>query len=237
MKSKLALLLPIRCISFIVIYLSMMAITNKKLKELVNTWSIVCSIVNILLILLLILITRLNKSSYLELIQYKKGNTKIKEIFIMIGIVLVLGMGGMYLAGIIIYQNIFYMSPEMASPIPIWLAIINFFILPISTALAEDSLYLGCGVNNINNKIFAIIIPGFFFALQHSFIPMLLDIKFILYRFLSFLPLTMLLSYIYYKRKNIIPIMIAHAVIDLCTVILILFMSINPNLYYELLNK
>jgi len=40
----------------------------------------------------------------------------------------------------------------MIAPIPLWIAIINILILPISTALAEDGLYLGCGVNQIKNK-------------------------------------------------------------------------------------
>lgn len=47
MKSKLVLLLPIRIIAFTVIFLCMSAITNKNLSDLVYTWSIVASIVNI----------------------------------------------------------------------------------------------------------------------------------------------------------------------------------------------
>ena len=143
-------------------------------------------------------------------------------------------MGGMYLSGLIFYQKFPYLAPDMVSPIPLWTAIINIPLLPITTALAEDGLYLGCGVNQINNRYLKIIIPGFFFALQHSFIPLLLDIKFIGYRFFSFLPLTLLLAYIYDKKKNPLPIMIAHAIIDLFTVISILIFSINPEWYSQL---
>lgn len=230
MNSKLALLLPIRCIAFIVIFLSIMGITNKELIELTNCWSIVCSIVNILLILLLIVLTKIKGSNYYELVNYEKGKTKFKEVLIICLIVISLGAGGMYLSGLIFYQKFPYIDKNMASPIPVWLAIINAFILPISTALAEDGLYLGCGVNSINNKCLKVIIPGFFFALQHSFIPLLFDIKYIGYRFLSFLPLTMLLAYIYSKKKNPLPIMIAHALIDVFTVMIIIIYSINPSL-------
>lgn len=233
MKSKLALLLPIRCIAFILIFLCIHLITNKEYNELTNCWSIVCSIVNILLIILLVILTRINKSNYLELINYEKGKTTKKEVLLVCLIVLGLGMGCMYLAGLIVYQKFPYMAPDMIKPIPLWLAIISFFILPITTALAEDGLYLGCGVNKINNKCLKVIIPGFFFALQHSFIPFLLDFKFILYRFLSFLPLTIILCYIYSKKRNPLPIMIAHTLIDICTVVLILIMSINPELYNQ----
>lgn len=45
-----------------------------------------------------------------------------------------------------------------------------------------------------------IIISALFFALQHSFIPTLFDMKYIVYRFISFLPLTMVLCWYYYKK-------------------------------------
>ncbi len=236
MKSKIVLLLPIRCILFFIVFISMMLITNKDLKELSNTWSVVICIINILLIVLLILLTKIKKSNLLELINYKKGVTTKKEILIMILIVLLIGMGGMYLAGLIVYQKIPYFAQEMIAPIPLWLAIIVFLLLPTTTAIAEDSLYLGVGVNNINNKYLKIIIPSFFFALQHSFIPFIFDIRFIIYRFLSFLPLTIILAYIYNKKKNPLPIMIAHGIIDLFTVVWILITSINPEFYQSLLN-
>lgn len=234
MKSKLALLLPIRSLLFFSIFLSIMGISNKDLSNLTYLWSIIVTIVNIFLIILLVILTRIKHSSYFELINYKKGETKIKDVIIVSVIVILLGMGGMYLSGLIFYQKFPYLAPDMVSPIPLWIAIINIPLLPITTALAEDGLYLGCGVNQINNRYLKIIIPGFFFALQHSFIPLLLDIRFIGYRFFSFLPLTLLLAYIYDKKKNPLPIMIAHAIIDLFTVVSILIFSINPEWYSQL---
>lgn len=50
----------------------------------------------------------------------------------------------------------------MISPIPKQLAVINFLFLPITTAFAEDGLYLGCEVNAIENKAAAIVIPALF---------------------------------------------------------------------------
>ena len=37
------------------------------------------------------------------------------------------------------------------------MAVINVLLLPVTTALAEDGLYLRCGVNGIENKFSAII--------------------------------------------------------------------------------
>ena len=149
----------------------------------------------------------------------------------MIFLILLMGMGGMYLAGFLCYGIIPYAAPMMIAPIPLWLAVLNLFVLPVTTALAEDGLYLGCGVGQIKNKYIAILIPAFFFALQHSFIPTLFDARYIAYRFLSFLPLTILLCMHYRKHRNPLPIMVGHAVIDVITVAWILATSAIPGFY------
>lgn len=226
----LPFLLPLRCIIFTLIFTLSSIITGKRLDEISNIWSITASIVNIFTIFLLVFITG-KKGGYAGLINYKKRITKPKQIVGMIFLIVLIGMGGMFLAGFLCYGVIPYAAPMLISPIPLWLAIINALILPISTALAEDGLYLGCGTNQIQNKYAAILIPAFFFALQHSFIPMLPDIRYILYRFLSFLPLTIILCRHYHKHRNPVPIMIGHAVIDVATVAQILATSAMPGLY------
>ena len=95
---------------------------------------------------------------------------------------------------------------------------------------------IGSGVNQIKNKYVAILIPAFFFALQHSFIPTLFDIRYIIYRFLCFLPLTIIICRHYQKHRNPLPIMIGHAVIDLATAGQILATSAVPELYEMMLN-
>ncbi len=137
----------------------------------------------------------------------------------------------MYLAGYICYGVIPYSPPIMIAPIAKILAIVNFFLLPITTAFAEDGLYLGCGVNVIENKWCGIIIAAFFYALQHSFIPTLLDGRYILYRFLSFLPLTIFLCWYYKKKRNPVHIMVGHALIDMMTVSMVLATSFVPGFY------
>lgn len=236
MKTKFyPYLLLIRCLIFLLIFIIVSFITEKELDEISNIWSIVASIVNIAIILLLVLITR-KSGGYKKLINYEKGTTTPKQITKMVFLILILGMGGMYLAGFLCYGVIPYFAPMMIAPIPLWIAIINMFVLPITTAFAEDGLYLGCGVNQIKNKYIAIFVPAFFFALQHSFIPTLFDLRYIVYRFLSFLPLTTLLCMHYHKHKNPLPIIVGHAVIDVFTVAWILVTSAMPGFYAMMCN-
>ena len=204
---------------------------QKDLPEISNWWTIVATIINLFTILLLVIFARKNHMTYWQLINYKKGETKVSQVIIISLIVLLVGTGGMYLAGFICYGVIPYTSPMMIAPIPKLLAIINFLPLPVTTALAEDGLYLGCGVNGIKNKAAAILLPAFFYSLQHCFIPVLLDVKYVGYRFLSFLPLTIILCWYYHKNRNPIPVMIGHALIDLMTVVWVLATSLVPGFY------
>ena len=227
----LSYFLPFRCIVFLLIFVVGASVVDKKMDEISNWWSIVASIVNVVTISILIVITNKRGSNYWELVNYQKEKTPPKQIITMVIVILLVGMVGMYLAGYVCYGVIPYAAPMMIAPIPLWLAAINVVVLPITTAFAEEGLYLGCGVNQIKNKYMAIAAPAFFFALQHSFIPTRFDLKYIMYRFLSFLPLTVILCWNYYKKRNPLPIMVGHAIIDAATVMQILATSLIPGLY------
>lgn len=167
--------------------------------------------------------------------EYERGKCKWYVALLIVVSMLLVGMGGMYLAGYVCYGVFPYMAPMMIAPIPLVLAIINMFLLPVTTTFAEDGLYLGIGVNSINNKWIAILVPAFFYAIQHSFIPMLLDGRHIMYRFLSFLPLTIWICYWYYKNKNPLPIMIGHGILNVATAVNILVTSAVPGVYEMML--
>lgn len=234
-RKILPFFMPLRSILFIVVFILISVIARKELKDISNTWSIVASSVNIVTIAVLLFMTK-NDGGLKKLINYEKGKTVPKQVIGMSILILCLGMGGMYLAGFLCYGIIPYAPPMMIAPIPVPLAVINLIVLPVSTAIAENSIYLGCGVGTINNRYLSVILPSFLFALQHSFIPMLPDIRYMVYRFLSFLPLTIVLCIIYRKNRNPMPIMAGHAVIDLLTAGQIMATSAIPGFYEMMTN-
>ena len=236
MKNRSAWLIPVRCIVFILVFVLGAAIMGKDVSSISNWWTTVVTIVNILTVVMLVVFAKKNGKTYLELINYKKGNTKIRQVVITTIVIFLVGIGGMYLAGFLCYGVIPYASPMMIEPVPAALAVINFLLLPVTTALAEDGLYLGCGVNGFKNKIAAIAVPAFFYALQHCFIPVLWDPRYIIYRFLSYLPLTIILCWYYHKKRNPLPAMVGHALIDVMTVAWVLATSLVPGFYEQMLS-
>ena len=231
-KKSLYWLLPSRSIVFILFFLTVAGLTHKHVEDISNIWSFSVSVINIFFILLLIYVSGKEGMSYKKLINYEKGKAKISQILIVSAIIIIIGMSGMFLAGILCFGSTMpSCSLLMISPIPGFLAIINVFLLPVSTTLAEDGLYLGCGVNAIKNKTASILIPAFFYALQHCFIPVLFDTRYVVYRFLSYLPCTIFICLYYEKKKDPLPVMVGHALLDVATVLEILAASLIPGFY------
>ncbi len=227
--------LPLRSVLFLVSFLLLFLITKLPFLELSKWWTTIAIIVNIITILFLWLYSSKKGITYKKLLHYEKGKTTIKSAIFIVLVTLVVGMGGLYLAGLICYGTFPYLDKILVQPIPLWLAIILLLLLPITTTLAEDGLYLGYGLNVCSSKKWLnISLTAFFYALQHSFIPFLLDGKFILYRFLSFLPLTILISFWYQKNKNPLPFMISHFILNIATAAQILMMTISPELFQSL---
>jgi hypothetical protein len=233
MKKVEPFILPLfRSALFIIVGALFARLTNQTLEQASRWWSIVCTVCNIITIVLLMIICKNEGSSYKNLISYRRGQGNVKYTLLIVGLMLLLGMSGMYGFGFMIYG---YVPVTMVQPIPVWLASINLMILPLTVVFAELPLYFGYALNGIEkvtgNKILSIAYPMFFYALQHSFIPLIYDWKHMLFRFLSFLPLMLVLGIIYYKKRKLLPLMIGHAILDLATGAQILMTSISPALF------
>lgn len=235
-KPKVWFVLPLRCLLFMAAFFLCSIISQRDLTEITHWWSILASVINMITIIILWIICKYDDTTYREMIHYRKDSKSICKGVLFIVIMLLMGMGGMYAAGWICYGTFPYLAPMMIAPVSPCLAILNIFILPLTTTIAEDGVYLGYGVNSFPSKWTAVLIPAFFYALQHSFIPTIFDMQFITYRFLSFLPLTIWICFQYYKGSSISYIMTGHWILNIATTIQIAVTSFHPEVYTMLLS-
>lgn len=231
------LVLPMRCLLFIAAFSLCSIITRKDLTEITHWWTIIASVINIATIVVLLIICKRGGTTYREMIRCEKKRKSASKGFMFVVIMLLIGIAGMYLAGWLCYGKFPYLAPMMIAPIPPWLAILNIFILPLTTTIAEEGVYLGQGVNNFKSKTAAVFIPAFFYALQHSFIPTIFDMKFIVYRFLSFLPLTVWICFRYLRGTPVSYIMTGHWILNIATTVQIAVTSLNPEAYAEMIKR
>ena len=80
----LSFLLPFRCVVFLLIFVIGAFAVGKQINEISNWWSVVASIVNIVTILILIVVAKMNGINYWELVNYQKEKTTPKQIISMV---------------------------------------------------------------------------------------------------------------------------------------------------------
>lgn len=226
-------MLPVRCVIFPAVFVAAALILSRSLSSLSNRWSVLATIVNVFTIVLLVYVARRDGQTYGELINYHRGATRAGRTAAVVGLMVLIAGAGMMIAGLLCYGKLPYAAPMMIEPVDKRLAIANVLFLPVTTALAEDGLYLGYGVNRLNGRA-AVLVPAFFYSLQHCFIPTLPEAEFIIYRFLCFLPLALMVCAMYRKDRNPVPIMIGHALLDLATAVQIVATSVDPSIYSKM---
>jgi len=201
--------------------------TNKTLIEASVWWAPLCIVYNLITIIILIFLCKKEKIKFKDLIGYRKGSNHLGSTMLITLVMLLIGGTGMIAFSFLFYGGL----PEfLIHSIPLWLALIVVFLLPITIVFTEMPIYFGYSMNRIRRGRaglwFANIYVIFFYALQHSFIPLLFDFKYMLYRFLSFLPLMIFIGVYYSSKGNLTKLMIGHGVMDLGTAIQILVMSL-----------
>lgn len=66
----------------------------------------------------------------------------------------------------------------------------------------------------------AIAVVAFVWSMQHAFMPLTFDAKFMAFRMLSPGPLSIFVTLVYLRLRRVVPLAIAHALMDGATVLL-----------------
>lgn len=140
-----------------------------------------------------------------------------------------IGYFSVYLAGVWLYGS---NTPTfMFQSLPVWPAVFSAIFFPLTNALVETTTYFGYSLQRIavlsGNRWLALVLAASFLALQHIGIPLHLDLRYVLWRFLSFLPFAFFAGFIYLKIRRLLPIMVLHYLADLPLAVVTLVMSIR----------
>jgi len=235
-NSIIFLVPAMRTILFIasgLLILTLPAFRGKELSDVSMWWAFLCIPVNVITIVVMVILTRKEGIRFIDLVNHKRDTGKTaKEIMIVIPLMVLLGTAGLVGISWLVYG---YMPLNNTQPLPVWAAITVLLLLPVTIVLAEIPLYLGYSIPRLKiitkSDSISIIYPLFFYALQHSFIPLLFDFRHILSRFLMFIPLLVMMALWYRKKGDLLPLMLGHGVLDIFTGIQILMVSLYPSIY------
>ena len=126
------------------------------------------------------------------------------------------------LANLLLYGTI---SPDFGSglliarQLPTWARLYSFIIWWVVWSPTESTFYNGYLFPRFealtSRTWMAILIVGFFWALQHIFLPFLPDTRYLVWRFLQFLGIGMLMPWLFSRFRRLRPLIITHWLMDI----------------------
>jgi len=102
--------------------------------------------------------------------------------------------------------------------LPRWAVIYSFSIWLLIWSPTEEITYQGYALSRLEvlfgSRWKAIALVSFWWAIQHPFLPFILDWKYFTWRFLMFLPSMVVLTLLYLKIRRLPPFFLAHWAMD-----------------------
>jgi hypothetical protein len=135
---------------------------------------------------------------------------------------LVFIFAGTYGAGWIVYGRV--EQPYFLGGLPLWAALYGVLVFPFLWGLTEQMTYNGYLLPRFQllsrSTSVAIAVVAFAWSLQHAFMPLTFDTKFMVYRLLASVPNSLFETILYLRLRRVVPFAIAHALMDGATVLI-----------------
>jgi membrane protease YdiL (CAAX protease family) len=134
---------------------------------------------------------------------------------------LVFILGGVYAAGWLVYVTL--TPPYLLGGLPLPAALYGVLVFPFIWGLTEQMTYNGYLLPRfqvLRGTTLAIAIVAFVWSLQHAFMPLTFDARFMAFRLLSSVPESIFVMFLYLRLRRLVPLALAHALMDGATVLL-----------------
>jgi hypothetical protein len=192
-------------------------------------WLLTATLTNIVSIMFLFLLFRLEGENYFSLFKIYKSTFK-KDVLIFLGITILIipfVFAPGYFLSLLLWDDINIPTKMMFGTIDNSLVYLMLIAFPVTIAFAELATYFGYIMPKLKKQLkikwLAVFLPVVFLSIQHCTLPFIPDINFIIYRALVFLPFAALIGIsIYYRPSLFIYFAILHGILDFGTVLLFL---------------
>jgi membrane protease YdiL (CAAX protease family) len=110
--------------------------------------------------------------------------------------------------------------------LPLWGVLYSLLIWWPIWSVTEEFTYQGYLASRLaalsRHRWVPYCLVGFWWALQHSFIPFVPDWRLVLYRFFAFVPGVLVFLAIYLRTRRLAPLIVAHWMMDLSAAVMTL---------------
>jgi hypothetical protein len=156
-----------------------------------------------------------------------------RDILIGLGILVVASplvmIGGSILSGLVVYGNAQPVLPAevMSKALPLWAALYSRVLWWPLWSVVEEMTYNGYALPRLQaltggRTWLAVLMVGFAWAIQHSFLPFIPDGKVFLYLFVQMVPLVIAMQLVYLRFRRLPPTIVVHWGMDLFSTIMMI---------------
>jgi len=196
--------------------------------ESARWWTFMATLANIVSIFLLTRVFNAEGKRYFEVIHFSRATLKT-DLLWFLGSTLIglpIAAAPMNMLAVAIFGDTMTTTNLLFRPLPTWAFVLSF-LFPLTIAFAELPTYFGYVMPRlalqIKNGWLAWLIASFCLAAQHMFLRMILDGRFMLWRFGMYLPFALFAGLVIKLRPTLLPyFMIVHALMDISAVMVYL---------------
>jgi uncharacterized protein len=169
-------------------------------------------------------LTRREGTTLFELIGFQRarflGDVLLGLALIPVSLLFI--FGGTYVAGWLVYGA--PAPPYFLGGLPLPAALYGLLVRPFIWGITEQMTYNGYLLSRFQvlarRTSVAIAVVAFAWSLQHAFMPLTFDAKFMAYRLLASPPLAVFETLLYLRLRRLAPLALAHALMDGATVLI-----------------
>ncbi len=108
--------------------------------------------------------------------------------------------------------------------LPLWAVVYSFSVWWMIWSATEEMTYQAYALPRLQalagRPWIALVLVSFWWTLQHSFIPLILDWHYVAWRFLAFLPGVAVMTLIYQRTRRLPPLIFAHYLMDISGILI-----------------
>ena len=163
-------------------------------------------------------LTRREGIGLLDLVGFERTRL-VRDVLLGLALVpasLVFILGGIYAAGWLLYGTL--TPPYLFGRLPLPAALYGVLVWPFIWGLTEQMTYNGYLAPRFQvlgrSTSLAIVLVAFSWSLQHAFMPLTFDSKYMAFRLVSSVPQSIFITSLYLRFRRLVPLAIAHALMD-----------------------
>ncbi len=230
---KLIFLLISRPLLF-VLFQAIIAFFLTSWNESANYWILAATLTNITSFLILLFLSKKEGISYFSMFSFDASKRKTDMVWFLI--ILIISVPLAVIPSLAI-SNLFWGNTEYYHSVlfqPLNRGLVYFLLLayPVTTGLSDLVTYFGYIMPRFKNRMksqwLALALPVLFFSVQHCTLPLVFEVKFIIFRSIMYLLFSFVLGLALFKRPSLLPWMaILQAILYFLPVLMVLTLTLN----------